>query len=122
MRREQWSRHTIASCASKQADRTALLGTEAHRRHRTNAPRASKASLERRRGRLFAWIVHSGLAIFMRQTARERRGFQCVMAAVRLSRDSQAAQRIEIPDHVGDSCFGCPSVGQPAESCLASVR
>jgi hypothetical protein len=82
MRREQWSRHTIASCASKQADRTALLRTEAHRRHRTNAPRASKASLERRRGRLFAWIVHSGLAIFTTQTARERRGFQCVMAAV----------------------------------------
>src|SRR6266851_1964333 len=37
----------------------------------------------------------------------------------RLSRDSRAAQRIEVPDHVGDSCFGCPSVGQPAESCLA---
>src|SRR5258706_16164210 len=36
-----------------------------------------------------------------------------------LSRDSRAAQRIEVPDHVGDSCFGCPSVGQPAESCLA---
>src|SRR5258708_14923676 len=35
-----------------------------------------------------------------------------------LSRDSRAAQRIEVPDHVGDSCFGCPSVGQPAESCL----
>src|SRR6266852_883429 len=38
-----------------------------------------------------------------------------------LSRDSRAAQRIEVPDHVGDSCFGCPSVGQPAESCLAAV-
>src|SRR5216684_535081 len=36
-----------------------------------------------------------------------------------LSRDSRAAQRIEVPDHVGDSCFGCPSVGQPAETCLA---
>jgi hypothetical protein len=35
-----------------------------------------------------------------------------------LSRDSRATQRIEVPDHVGDSCFGCPSVGQPAESCL----
>jgi hypothetical protein len=35
-----------------------------------------------------------------------------------LSRDSRAAQRIEVPDHVGDSSFGCPSVGQPAESCL----
>src|SRR5260370_13764373 len=39
---------------------------------------------------------------------------------MQLSRDSRAAQRIEIPDHVGDSCFGCPSVGQPAESCLGS--
>jgi hypothetical protein len=39
-----------------------------------------------------------------------------------LSRDSRAAQRIEIPDHVGDSCFGCPSVGQPAESCLDSLN
>src|SRR6266446_5152915 len=38
-----------------------------------------------------------------------------------LSRDSRAAQRIEVPDHVGDSCFGCPSVGQPAESCLVAV-
>ena len=38
----------------------------------------------------------------------------------RLSRDSRAAQRIEVPDHVGDSCFGCPSVGQPAESCLVA--
>jgi hypothetical protein len=82
MRREQWSRHTIASCASKQADRTASLGTKARRRHRTNAPRVPKASLERRRRRFFSWIVHSGLAIFMRQTARDRRGFLCAMAAV----------------------------------------
>jgi len=41
-----------------------------------------------------------------------------VLGVVLLSRDSRAAQRIEVPDHVGDSCFGCPSVGQPAESCL----
>jgi hypothetical protein len=82
MRREQWSRHTIASCASKQADRSASLGTKAHRRHRTNAPRVPKASLERRRKRFFTWIVHSGLAISMRQTARDRRGFLCAMAAV----------------------------------------
>jgi len=38
-----------------------------------------------------------------------------------LSRDSRAAQRIEVPDQVRDSCFGCPSVGQPAESCLARL-
>jgi hypothetical protein len=38
-----------------------------------------------------------------------------------LSGDSRAAQRIEVPDHAGDSCFGYPSsVGQPAESCLGT--
>src|SRR5712691_4454164 len=44
-----------------------------------------------------------------------------VVIATLLSRDSRAAQRIEVPDHVGDSYFGCPSVGQPAESCLGPV-
>ncbi len=57
------------------------------------------------------------------KTARSRRRTQAEIEAgpsvgATLSRDSRAAQRIEVPDHVGDSCFGCPSVGQPAESCL----
>jgi Integrase core domain len=41
-----------------------------------------------------------------------------VFRVAALSRDSRATQRIEVPDRIGDSCFGRPSVGQPAESCL----
>ncbi len=62
-------------------------------------------------------------ALFERNPAPFQGKARCDVAALlvpnRLSRDSRAAQRIEVPDHVGDSCFGCPSVGQPAESCLA---
>src|SRR5712692_1597162 len=38
-----------------------------------------------------------------------------------LSRDSWAAQRIEVTDHVRDRGFHCPSVGQSTQTCLGCV-
>src|SRR5712692_9825999 len=38
-----------------------------------------------------------------------------------LSRDSWAAQRIEVTDHVRDRGFHCPSVGQSTQTCLGDT-
>ena len=42
-------------------------------------------------------------------------------APLTLSRDSQAAQRINVVSRLGDGSFWRSSVGQPAQTCLAGL-